>query len=145
MAAKISKLEEQYNEDCGNLKNDERVSDIFKGIAIFVNGYTEPSADDLRLIMLLHGGTYHHYYRSEKTTHVIATNLPNAKMAELKSKKVVKPEWITESVAAGRLLDYKNYLLFVNPSALQPELNFNKEDTTKKQGMQMKFSIVMCQ
>lgn len=139
MNAKISKLEDQFKEDCGKLDNNEKLSDIFNGIAIFVNGYTEPSADDLRLIMLLHGGIYHHYYRSEKTTHVIATNLPNAKMAELKSKKVVKPEWITESVAAGKLLDYKNYLLFVNPSVFQPELKFNKDDATKKQGMQPLF------
>ena len=27
-------------------------------------------------IMMTHGGTYHHYYNSQKTTHIIASNLP---------------------------------------------------------------------
>lgn len=135
MNAKITKLEEQYEADCGKLENSEKLSDIFRGVSIFVNGYTEPSADELRLIMLLHGGIYHHYHRTDKTTHVIASNLPNAKMNQLKSFKVVKPEWIVESVAAGKLLDYKNYLLFANPSAFQAELNFKKEDTSKNQGL----------
>ena len=43
---------------------------IFRGIAIFVNGYTDPTADELKRIMMVNGGIYHHY-KSSKTTHII--------------------------------------------------------------------------
>lgn len=112
MNAKISKLEAQYEEEkvAIAIKN-EAVSNIFKGIAIFVNGYTEPSADELRCLMLLHGGVFHHYFRPTKTTHIIASVLPNVKFDQMKTLKVVKSTWIIESIKAMKLLDYKNYLL----------------------------------
>lgn len=56
----------------------------------------EPTADELRRLMMLHGGQYHVYYSRSKTTHIIATNLPNAKIKELKDEKVVRPNWITD-------------------------------------------------
>lgn len=58
--------------------------------------FIDPSADELRRLMMLHGGQYHVYYSRSKTTHIIATNLPNAKIKELKGEKVVRPEWIME-------------------------------------------------
>lgn len=54
MNAKISKLEEQFAE--GALRNGLRKSNLFAGISIFVNGYTDPSADGLKRIMLENGG-----------------------------------------------------------------------------------------
>lgn len=62
---------------------------------LFLN-FIDPSADELRRLMMLHGGQYHVYYSRSKTTHIIATNLPNAKIKELKGEKVVRPEWIVE-------------------------------------------------
>lgn len=56
----------------------------------------EPSADELRRLMMLHGGQFHVYYSRTKTTHIIANNLPNNKIQELKGRKVIKPEWITD-------------------------------------------------
>ena len=86
---------------------------IFDGVAIFVNGYTgkdvhnvlvmttttnplrkgncinqykffsEPTADELKRIMMVHGGTFHHY-QSSRTTHIIAKNLPDVKVNCLK-------------------------------------------------------------
>ena len=55
----------------------------------------EPSADELKRLMMIHGGTYH-YYLSSKTTHTIASNLPYCKIKNLKNQIVVKPEWITD-------------------------------------------------
>lgn len=46
--------------------------------------------------MMLHGGQFHMYYSRSKTTHIIANNLPNSKIQELKGEKVIKPEWITD-------------------------------------------------
>ncbi|MGH0180649.1 UNVERIFIED_CONTAM: hypothetical protein FKN15_004697 [Acipenser sinensis] len=71
--------------------------------------------------MMLHGGQHHMYYSRSKTTHIIATNLPNSKIKELKGEKVVRPEWITDSIQAGRLLSYVQYQLY----AKQKGLNFN--------------------
>ncbi|XP_056245777.1 DNA repair protein REV1 isoform X1 [Seriola aureovittata] len=113
MAAKVSKLDEQFKLDAPRERHKEGLcSNIFSGVAIYVNGYTEPSADELRRLMMLHGGQFHVYYSRSKTTHIIANNLPNNKIQELKGEKVIRPEWITASVEAGRLLPYLQYQLY---------------------------------
>ncbi|XP_063085925.1 DNA repair protein REV1 isoform X3 [Cavia porcellus] len=85
----------------------------------------DPSAEELRKLMMLHGGQYHVYYSRSKTTHIIATNLPTAKIKELKGEKVIRPEWIVESIKAGRLLSYIPYQLYTKQSNAQRSLNFN--------------------
>ncbi|KAM9038170.1 DNA repair protein REV1 isoform 8-T9 [Sarcophilus harrisii] len=85
----------------------------------------DPSAEELRKLMMLHGGQYHVYYSRSKTTHIIATNLTNAKIRELKGEKVIRPEWIVESIKAGRLLSYIPYQLYTKQSSVQKSLNFN--------------------
>ncbi|MGH0122133.1 UNVERIFIED_CONTAM: hypothetical protein FKN15_060557 [Acipenser sinensis] len=121
-AAKVCKLEEQFKLEAPKQQQKEGISsNIFSGVAIYVNGYTEPTADELRRLMMVHGGQYHMYYSRSKTTHIIASNLPNSKIKELKGEKVVRPEWITDSIQAGRLLSYVQYQLY----AKQKGLNFN--------------------
>jgi DNA repair protein REV1 len=114
MAAKISKLENQYlNEQFNEVQEDDKLSNVFSKVAIFVNGYTCPTAEELKRIMLANGGVYHHYYNSKTTTHIIASNLCGAKIKKLKGdEKFVKPEWIVESLKANTLLDVKPYLLY---------------------------------
>ncbi|XP_051814390.1 DNA repair protein REV1 [Acanthochromis polyacanthus] len=119
MAAKVSKLDEQFKLDAPREKRKEGAcSSIFSGVAIYVNGYTEPSADELRRLMMLHGGQFHVYYSRSKTTHIIANNLPNSKIQELKGEKVIRPEWITDSIKAGRLLPYLQYMLYAKQKGL---------------------------
>ncbi|XP_039570090.1 DNA repair protein REV1 isoform X5 [Passer montanus] len=126
MSAKVKKLEEQFRSDSAiQQQRDGNSSSIFSGVAIYVNGLTDPSADELRRLMMLHGGQYHVYYSRSKTTHIIATNLPNAKIKELKGEKVVRPEWIVESIKAGRLLSHIPYQLYTKQSSVQKGLNFN--------------------
>uniref|UniRef100_A0A3Q2XDS0 DNA repair protein REV1 n=1 Tax=Hippocampus comes TaxID=109280 RepID=A0A3Q2XDS0_HIPCM len=110
MAAKVSKLEEQFKSDAPREKQKDNPSNIFSGVAIYVNGYT-PSADELRRLMMLHGGQFHTYYSRSKTTHIIANNLPNSKIQELRGEKVIKPGWITD-IKAGQLLPYLHYQLY---------------------------------
>ncbi|XP_016065147.1 PREDICTED: DNA repair protein REV1 isoform X2 [Miniopterus natalensis] len=124
MAAKVQKLEEQFRSDAA-MQKDGTSSTIFSGVAIYVNGYTDPSAEELRKLMMLHGGQYHVYYSRSKTTHIIATNLPAAKIKELKGEKVIRPEWIVESIKAGRLLSYIPYQLYSKQSTVQKGLSFN--------------------
>ena len=38
--------------------------------------------DELKRLMLIHGGTFHHY-QSNKTTHIIAKNLPDVSNLKL--------------------------------------------------------------
>lgn len=89
MNAKKAKLVDQYNEDAA--KNHLQTSNIFKGVAIMVNGWTKPSADELKQLMAEHGGLFHIYQMNGftgATTHVIASNLPNFKV--LKSNILFK-------------------------------------------------------
>ncbi|XP_016110482.1 DNA repair protein REV1-like [Sinocyclocheilus grahami] len=81
--------------------------------------------------MMLHGGQFHLYYTSSKTTHIIATNLPNSKIQELKGEKVVRPEWITDSIKAGCQLSYVQYQLY----AKQKSLNFTSICARGKQDL----------
>ena len=87
MAAKKSKLENQFSDDVNKHQEGEgqgqgqaQAQDLFSGVSIFVNGYTDPSADQLKRIMMTHGGVFHHYFNPRKTTHIIAINLPDAKV-----------------------------------------------------------------
>ncbi|XP_076016657.1 DNA repair protein REV1 [Genypterus blacodes] len=119
MAAKVSKLEEQFKLDAPREKHKQGAfTNIFSGVAIYVNGYTDPSADELRRLMMLHGGQFHVYFSRSKTTHIIANNLPNSKIQELKGEKVIRPEWITDSIKAGQLLPFLQYQLYVKQKGL---------------------------
>uniref|UniRef100_A0A673HZ90 DNA repair protein REV1 n=1 Tax=Sinocyclocheilus rhinocerous TaxID=307959 RepID=A0A673HZ90_9TELE len=80
---------------------------------------------------MLHGGQFHLYYTRSKTTHIIATNLPNSKIQELKGEKVVRPEWITDSIKAGCQLSYVQYQLY----AKQKSLNFTSICAQGKQDL----------
>ncbi|XP_014860966.1 PREDICTED: DNA repair protein REV1 isoform X1 [Poecilia mexicana] len=113
MAAKVTKLDEQFKLNASREKQKEGTgSSIFSGVSIYVNGYTDPSADELRRLMMVHGGQFHVYYSRSKTTHIIANNLPNCKIQELRGEKVIRPEWITDSIKAGRLLPCFKYQLY---------------------------------
>ncbi|XP_054643091.1 DNA repair protein REV1 isoform X2 [Dunckerocampus dactyliophorus] len=131
MAAKVSKLDEQFKSDAPREQQRGGSTNIFTGVAIYVNGYTEPSADELRRLMMLHGGQFHIYYSRSKTTHIIANNLPNSKIQELKGEKVIKPDWITDSIKAGRLLPYLHYQLYAkHKGSLFPGIKLRRTSET---------------
>ncbi|CAL1536465.1 unnamed protein product [Lymnaea stagnalis] len=117
MDAKRQKLSDQFDVDRKGLH-----SNIFSGVAIYVNGYTTPSSDELRRLMQQHGGRYELYLSRKRVTHVIASNLPNSKFKLASTMVIVKPDWITESVKAGKRLSHIPYLLLGNQSKLQPGL-----------------------
>ncbi|RZC35538.1 DNA repair protein REV1 [Asbolus verrucosus] len=127
--AKKSKLQEQFRETAAT--EVEKISDIFKGVAIIVNGLTNPSAEELKKLMAEHGGVFHIYQHSS-TTHIVASNLPNVKISKLGSVPIVKPSWITDSITLGKLLDYRRYLLYTNQSTSQPKLDFPVVNRTAK-------------
>lgn len=58
--------------------------------------FVVPSSDELKILMKKHGGGYQHYYSKSKCTHIIATNLPDSKIKDLKLVNLI--------------ILYKNYL-----------------------------------
>ncbi|XP_050502903.1 DNA repair protein REV1-like isoform X2 [Diabrotica virgifera virgifera] len=118
MAAKRAKLLNQFEES-----NITKLSNIFEGVSIHVNGLTRPPIDELKNLMAAHGGVFH-MYQVSSTTHIIASNLPNVKIKHLGTTPIVKPAWITDSIDFGKLLDYRRYLLYNNQSKSQPKIGF---------------------
>ena len=39
-----------------------QLSNIFSKVSVYVNGYTQPTANEIKHIMAQHGGTYSLYY-----------------------------------------------------------------------------------
>ncbi|KAG0425630.1 hypothetical protein HPB47_027212 [Ixodes persulcatus] len=113
MSAKVQKLEKQFlrNAEIEVSETETGELAIFQGISVFVNGYTDPSAEEIKRIMMVHGGTYQHYYKRKPKCYMIATNLPMAKLKSLRDY-VVRPSWITDCVKAGMLLPVQDYLLY---------------------------------
>ena len=119
MKIKNRKLLSQFH-DIGS-----KLSNIFKGVSIYVNGFTEPSADELKVLIHDHGGMYCYHYSPSKVTHIITYNLPDTKVKNLSPSVIVcTPSWIVDSIVAERLLPVREYRLYHKESE-QGSLNFN--------------------
>ncbi|KFY64069.1 hypothetical protein V496_03502 [Pseudogymnoascus sp. VKM F-4515 (FW-2607)] len=83
---------------------------IFRGIVAHVNGYTQPSLNDLHKLIVTHGGGFVQYLDGKTTaTHIIAANLTPKKAIEFRNYRIVKPAWIVDSVANGKVLPWQSY------------------------------------
>lgn len=83
---------------------------IFRGVVAHVNGYTQPSLNDLHALIVDHGGGFMQYLDGKTTvTHIIASNLTPKKKVEFRKYRIVKPAWVVDSVAAGKLLPWESY------------------------------------
>ena len=120
MREKKRKLRDQF------MEGGKDRSTIFVGVSIYVNGWTDPDADQLRKMVREHGGNYEfNLYPGSRATHVIATHLPDAKIKAMGSSSVVcTPQWIVDSIAEGRLLPVLNYRLY-GTSRGQRQLQFH--------------------
>ncbi|KAF1963840.1 DNA repair protein [Byssothecium circinans] len=83
---------------------------IFKGIVAHVNGYTQPSLNDLHTLIVQHGGGFMQYLDGKTTvTHIIASSLTPKKAVEFRKYRIVKPAWVVDSIEAGKLLPWNDY------------------------------------
>ncbi|RKF65080.1 DNA repair protein REV1 [Erysiphe neolycopersici] len=98
------------NLDAHIRSNSSDKPQIFRGIVIYVNGYTQPSLNDIHHIVVSHGGGFCQYLDGKTTvTHIIAANLTPKKAIEFRKYRIVKPAWIVDSVAAGKILPWTAY------------------------------------
>jgi DNA repair protein REV1 len=92
----------------------------------------EPSLQELREMIVEHGGIFHAYLTKKSlvfvcfatpfagppnnsaSTHILAMNLTPAKVKEFANMRVARPAWIVESVKAGYLLPWKEFKLVID-------------------------------
>lgn len=99
---------------------------IFRGVVAHVNGYTQPSLQDLHRLIVSHGGGFLQYLDSKTSaTHIIASSLTPKKREEFRRYRIVKPAWITESIKTGRLLPWDTFRV-VDEGHAQKVLKFNE-------------------
>ena len=83
---------------------------IFRGVVAHVNGYTQPSLNDIHDMIVGHGGGFLQYLDGKTmVTHVIASNLTPKKKIEFRRYRIVKPAWVVDSIKAGKLLPWDRY------------------------------------
>ncbi|KAL4997925.1 hypothetical protein BDV10DRAFT_168342 [Aspergillus recurvatus] len=115
-----------------NLDNDIRSSaaadncpQIFRSVVACVNGYTQPSLQDLHKLIVRHGGGFLQYLDGKTSaTHIITSSLTPKKREEFRRYRVVKPAWVVDSVSVGRLLPWDLYRV-VDEGQGQKVLNFD--------------------
>lgn len=101
---KLTKLENQFQEYV------PVQSDLFKDCIIYITGYTKPSAPELRRLINAHGGKICHYLAGKSyATHIVASSLTARKRQEYAKYKVVKPEWIVESIRSNKRLPWHDF------------------------------------
>jgi DNA repair protein REV1 len=92
MAHKIQKLRgqnESFTAGSGAAAESSGAG-IFQGVNVYVDGYTVPSKEEIRQLLLLNGGGFEHY-DTGRVTHVVATHLPASKLLQLKWVKLKLP------------------------------------------------------
>ncbi len=133
---KMAKLTDQGREGPAPLDN------LFAGVVVYVNGLTgifsppfflhpktnaalaEPPADTLKRLLQQHSGEYSAFNIPSLVTHVLATNLCDAKLKATPKQVVVTPAWVVDSIAAGRRLPVADYILTLKLDPAQPRLPF---------------------
>ena len=83
---------------------------IFNNIVVHVNGYTQPSLNDIHNLVIDYGGGFLQYLDGKTmVTHIVASTLTPKKKVEFRKYRIVKPAWIVDSVEAGKLLPWESY------------------------------------
>ncbi|TIB70165.1 hypothetical protein E3P77_00083 [Wallemia ichthyophaga] len=111
LSNKQSKLNNQNDKDFTVKSN------LFSGLKLHVNGYTNPSLSQLRRIIIENGGVYLHYLNNKSdVTHIISNNLTPRKIIQFKNIKCCTPKWLLDSLSHRSLLPWQNYMLISDHS-----------------------------
>lgn len=105
---------------------------LFKGVVAHVNGYTQPSLNDLHMLIVQHGGGFMQYLDGKTTvTHIIASNLTPKKAVEFRKYRIVKPAWVVDSIKAAKLLPWQSYRV-LDEGESQKVLAFDNGNVTSR-------------
>lgn len=113
-----------------NKRNDKQDAppQIFRGCEIHVNGHTVPSINEIHRLVILYGGKFVNYLNNKNAaTHIVCDRLTPRKRIQFKNYKVVKAQWIVDSIEKGQLLNWSDYRLIDNVSYGQQRLTLSKE------------------
>ena len=73
--------------------------------------------------MAENGGRFENYY-SRAVTHIVCTNLPDSKVKHFAHERAppptVRPEWVVDSLAAGRLLPVLPHAMLPREASVVP-------------------------
>ncbi|KAL8949020.1 MAG: hypothetical protein Q9222_004843 [Ikaeria aurantiellina] len=109
---------------------------IFRGVVAHVNGYTQPSLNDIHTLIVSYGGGFMQYLDGKTTvTHIISSNLTPRKKIEFQRYRIVKPAWVVDSVEAGRLLPWNAYRV-VDEGVGQQVLGFDNGNVISQSNSQ---------
>ena len=116
LAAKNAKLAAQDAEAGARLRAEHDgaggASDtLFAGVRLWVNGLTDPPAEELKDMVLLHGGQYVNTH-VPGVTHIVTAQLSHARADALRrsrTAKVVTAAWVVDSQRLGQLQDEARY------------------------------------
>ncbi|CAD6893137.1 unnamed protein product [Tilletia controversa] len=101
----------------------EKSSDIFKGVTAYLNGYQGEDQVNLDITRKIqaNGGKVNYLYSKTQCTHIISSRALSGKknqewiVGKKKSatiSKLVRPQWVYDSIAAGRRLAESKYPVF---------------------------------
>ncbi|TLS24703.1 hypothetical protein PpBr36_08684 [Pyricularia pennisetigena] len=109
---------------------------IFKGVVAHVMGYTQPSLQVLHKELVQHGAGFLQYLDSKTcATHIIASALPPKKVVDYNKYRMVKPQWVVDSISAGKLLPWTDYRVFDEGPA-QKTLKFDSGKMSAEKSQQ---------
>ena len=110
MAHKISKLQ-----NCNLVDDENIVSEIFRGCFVYINGATEPPIEELRRLLIRHGGVCDNY-KTSRVTHFVCNNFTDAQLKNIREKLKIKDKviyittaWILDSIAMKKRQSEANY------------------------------------
>ncbi|KAJ8903443.1 hypothetical protein NDN08_004551 [Rhodosorus marinus] len=132
MKEKERKLREQHEADF----EAEGVEPgfFFKGVVVWVDGFTSPGRDELRRMVYKGGGKLETYFHPRIVTHVVATHFPKFKIVQLQKammsnqvhQYVVTPDWIVKSLSQKQRLPESEFLVPGLRDETQSSLNLVK-------------------
>lgn len=109
MRDKVDKLGTSQNK----LDISDIISNIFSGCSIFVNGFTNPPLDVLRVLFVKHGGIFHAYQKVD-TTHFVCNYFNDGQVPRILNTRskmfYVNSDWIINSIARNKKLPEADYI-----------------------------------
>ncbi|CAK7917172.1 DNA repair protein Rev1p [[Candida] anglica] len=145
--AKQQKADKDYLEWETKRRGGSTERPIFSGCVIHVNGHTVPSINEIHRLVILYGGKFIHYLHNKgAATHIICDKLTPRKMIQFKNYKVVKAQWLVDSISKGELLDWSDYRVIEDVVYGQQRLGFSKlEDKIEEEEVekQVQSEIIM--